>query len=120
MTHSSRLGSPGGSAAEKHHQSLPELLFQRRVRTGCCRGVWQLNERPTHTAETSSLRSLRAHYGISLGRDELHNSLSQSKIDFKSVRDPWGMPYHAEFSVDKQNDKLTLSSSGADKRYDTG
>jgi hypothetical protein len=50
---------------------------------------------------------------------ELHNSLSQSKIDFKSVRDPWGMPYRAEFSVEKQNDKLTLSSSGTDKRYDT-
>jgi hypothetical protein len=50
---------------------------------------------------------------------QLHNSLSQSKIDFKSVRDPWGMPYHAEFSVEKQNDKLTLLSSGADKRYAT-
>ena len=50
---------------------------------------------------------------------ELRNSLSQSKIDFNSVRDPWGMPYRAEFSVDKQNDTLTLLSSGADKRHDT-
>lgn len=50
---------------------------------------------------------------------ELRRSLSQSKVDFNSVRDPWGMPYHAEFSVDKQKDTLTFFSSGADKRYDT-
>ncbi|HEX7332006.1 MAG TPA: alpha-2-macroglobulin family protein [Pyrinomonadaceae bacterium] len=50
---------------------------------------------------------------------ELRNSLSQSQIDFNSVRDPWGMPYHAKFSVDKQNYTLTLLCSGADKRYNT-
>jgi len=50
---------------------------------------------------------------------ELLSSLSQSGIDFNSVRDPWGMSYHAQFSVDKQNDTLTLLSIGADKRYDT-
>lgn len=50
---------------------------------------------------------------------KLRNSLSQSQIDFDRVRDPWGMPYRAEFSVDKQNDILTLRTSGADKRYGT-
>ena len=50
---------------------------------------------------------------------ELHNSLSHSMIDFKSVRDPWGMPYSPQFWVDKQNDTLTLWSNGADKRFNT-
>ena len=49
----------------------------------------------------------------------LHNSLSRLGVDFTTVRDPWGMPYHAEFSIENQNDKLTLVSSGADKRYET-
>ena len=50
---------------------------------------------------------------------KLRSSLSQSQIDFNGVLDPWGMPYRAEFSVDKQNDKLSLSTSGPDKRYGT-
>ncbi|HEX6044068.1 MAG TPA: alpha-2-macroglobulin family protein, partial [Pyrinomonadaceae bacterium] len=50
---------------------------------------------------------------------ELHDSLSQSGIDLNSVRDPWGMPYRVKFSVDKQADTLTFSSSGLDKRADT-
>lgn len=50
---------------------------------------------------------------------ELRDSLSQSGIDFNNVRDPWGMPYHAEFSVGQQADTLRFLSSGADKRYDT-
>ena len=57
--------------------------------------------------------------GYPTNEPELHNSLSQSQIDFNSLRDPWGVSYHAQFSVDKQNDTLTLFSSGADKRYDT-
>ena len=50
---------------------------------------------------------------------ELNDLLSQAKIDFNSVRDPWGMPYATQFWVNKQNDTLTLWSNGADKRYDT-
>ncbi|HEU4435558.1 MAG TPA: MG2 domain-containing protein, partial [Pyrinomonadaceae bacterium] len=50
---------------------------------------------------------------------ELSASLSQAKIDFSKVRDPWGMPYHPEFYVEKQNDTVAFWSSGADKRYDT-
>ena len=49
----------------------------------------------------------------------LRNSLSQAKIDFDSVRDPWGMRYHPEFYINGENEGLTLSSSGPDKRYNT-
>jgi len=50
---------------------------------------------------------------------ELRASLSQAQIDFSKVRDAWGMPYHPEFYVEKQNDTVAFWSSGADKRYDT-
>ena len=50
---------------------------------------------------------------------ELRDSLAQEKIDFDKVRDPWGMPYHIGFTVERENDTLAFWSSGADKRYDT-
>jgi hypothetical protein len=50
---------------------------------------------------------------------ELIRSLSQLNIDFNSVRDPWGMPYHAQFAIAREFDVVTLHSSGADKRYGT-
>ena len=49
----------------------------------------------------------------------LRNSLSQASIDLDSLRDPWGMRYHPEFYVNADNEGLTLSSSGPDKRYNT-
>src|SRR5207302_4979351 len=49
----------------------------------------------------------------------LQRLLSQSQIDLSSLRDPWGTPYRAVFSVDKQSDVLTLVSAGADKHFDT-
>ncbi len=51
--------------------------------------------------------------------EELRNSLSRSKIDFNNVRDPWGMPYRASFSVNKESDALILMSNGADKQSGT-
>ncbi len=50
---------------------------------------------------------------------ELRDSLSQAGFDLDSVRDPWGMPYRAQFWIDKPAQVLALSSSGADKRFDT-
>ena len=50
---------------------------------------------------------------------ELHDSLAQLGFDFNNVRDPWGMPYRAEFFVDKQANTLRLLSGGPDKRYET-
>ena len=68
-------------------------------------------------------KALSDHYAATMeypeDEAELHNSLSQLQIDFNSVRDPWGMPYRAEFSLFQQNDRLALYSSGADKRYAT-
>ena len=49
----------------------------------------------------------------------LRNSLSKLNIDLNSIRDPWGMPYRLEFSVDRQADTVAFFSSSADKRHAT-
>ncbi|HEX6732629.1 MAG TPA: alpha-2-macroglobulin family protein, partial [Pyrinomonadaceae bacterium] len=49
----------------------------------------------------------------------LRRFLSESKIDFDSIRDPWGTPYRPSFSLVQNSDDLTLMSAGADKRFNT-
>jgi hypothetical protein len=68
-----------------------------------------------HALEDKYLRTLEYPHN----ETQLRDSLAQEKIDFDNLRDPWGMPYHPEFSVEKENDTLALWSSGADKRYHT-
>jgi hypothetical protein len=40
-------------------------------------------------------------------------------IDFGALHDPWGTPYHADFSVAARMDVLDIVSAGADKRFGT-
>jgi len=50
---------------------------------------------------------------------ELRAILSDARIDFSKVRDPWGNNYRAIFSISGGSDMLTLMSAGADERFDT-
>ena len=50
---------------------------------------------------------------------DLQRLLSESKIEFNSVRDPWGTTYRPAFSFFQGSDDLVLLSAGADKRFDT-
>ena len=45
--------------------------------------------------------------------------LSVSGIDFDGLRDPWGTPFRARFSIEQTNDVLQIVSAGADKQFDT-
>ncbi|MCA1615840.1 MAG: hypothetical protein LC800_17405 [Acidobacteria bacterium] len=45
--------------------------------------------------------------------------LAAAGLDLGAVRDPWGTPYRAEFSVERQFDVLQFVSAGADKRFGT-
>lgn len=45
--------------------------------------------------------------------------LSAGGIDFDSLLDPWGTPYRARFSIERESDTMALMSAGADKRFDT-
>jgi uncharacterized protein YfaS (alpha-2-macroglobulin family) len=45
--------------------------------------------------------------------------LASAGIDFVEMRDPWGTPYRALFSVRNEQDVMNLMSAGADKRFDT-
>ncbi|HXC71592.1 MAG TPA: MG2 domain-containing protein [Pyrinomonadaceae bacterium] len=49
----------------------------------------------------------------------LRRFLSEAQIDFKAVRDPWGMAYRPAFAVFRNSDDLTLTSAGPDKRFDS-
>jgi hypothetical protein len=67
--------------------------------------------------------ALNARYSRSMEypADEasLNRFLSESSIDFNSLRDPWGMPYRARFSIENERDVLKIFSAGADKRVGT-
>jgi hypothetical protein len=67
--------------------------------------------------------ALYAHY-LNKGEhpiDEqaLRRVLAAQGINFDAMRDPWGMPYRAEFSVEKGDDVLEIVSAGPDKRLGT-
>ncbi|HXZ28727.1 MAG TPA: MG2 domain-containing protein, partial [Terriglobales bacterium] len=49
----------------------------------------------------------------------LRDILKAHKLDFDAARDPWDLPYRAQFSVSGKNDVLTLVSNGPDKRPGT-
>jgi hypothetical protein len=50
---------------------------------------------------------------------DLLRMLSEEGIDLKALRDPWGLPFHAEFGVESYLDVLQVSSSGPDKKIGT-
>ncbi|HEX5883896.1 MAG TPA: alpha-2-macroglobulin family protein [Pyrinomonadaceae bacterium] len=49
----------------------------------------------------------------------LRQILKEARIDFDSLYDPWGINYRPAFSIDMQMEVLTLTSAGADKRFET-
>lgn len=49
----------------------------------------------------------------------LRKILSESKINFDELRDPWGQIYKAIFTTEKTQDIITLRTSGADKKHGT-
>jgi hypothetical protein len=50
----------------------------------------------------------------------LRRFLSEAGVSFDALRDPWGNPYHAVFSVREAWDTLDLQSPGPDKKLGTG
>jgi hypothetical protein len=50
----------------------------------------------------------------------LQRILAESDIDYAGLRDPWATPFRASFFVNAEFDVLTLTSAGADKRFETG
>ncbi|MEW6211259.1 MAG: MG2 domain-containing protein [Acidobacteriota bacterium] len=49
----------------------------------------------------------------------LKRLLADAGIDFDAMRDPWGTPYRAAFSIKEINDAMTIVSAGPDERFDT-
>jgi hypothetical protein len=51
--------------------------------------------------------------------EQLREILREHKVTLEELRDPWGIPYRAEFSSEGPDDVLKLFSSGMDKRSHT-
>jgi hypothetical protein len=122
------------------HHGVPEgvevaadLLLQR---AGSDYGMRNLSERRDYIdderavfyplASTQLLPVNVALYAYSVQTTEhpldqatLRRLLAARGIDFDALRDPWGIPYRAEFSVNRAYDVLEILSSGPDKRFDT-
>jgi len=49
----------------------------------------------------------------------LINLLARGGIDFKSLKDPWGIPYTPSFSTEYDVDVLNINSAGPDKLFNT-
>ncbi len=50
--------------------------------------------------------------------EEFDKLLKNNDIDFASLRDPWGQPYKARFSIDRSQNVVTVVSTGPDKIED--
>jgi hypothetical protein len=50
----------------------------------------------------------------------LRRLLKDAGVEPDSLRDPWGTPYRAAFSVERENDVLEFATAGADKQFGTG
>jgi hypothetical protein len=49
--------------------------------------------------------------------ETLQRELAVLGIDFDKLRDPWGNPFRAVFSIERENEVLSLSTAGPDKRF---
>lgn len=71
------------------------------------------------TSESALTNNYRTSGEYPRNEISLKSILDKNSINIDSLRDPWGMAYHAEFSVEEKEDVLTLVSSGADKKFKT-
>ena len=67
--------------------------------------------------------ALAAHYSDKMEYpnhvDTLRRLLTGAGLDLDRQRDPWGTPFRASFSAERELDVMTIMSAGADKRFDT-
>jgi hypothetical protein len=65
--------------------------------------------------------ALRKQYGENFEHPtddaSMRKILSRNYIDFDAQKDPWGTPYHAEFSVQEEYDVVAVKSAGANKVF---
>ncbi len=83
-----------------------------------------LNDTPRFAMVTSQFKqissSLDDHYAATLEFPKDISALSRILGTlWTDLRDPWGMPYTATFSIERNDDVILLTSSGPDKRRET-
>ena len=80
-------------------------------------GLAQAQLKPARDALAAHYASTGAHPADAAKLRRL--LLAVAGLDLDTVRDPWGTPYRAEFTVERQLDVLQFVSAGADKKFGT-
>jgi uncharacterized protein YfaS (alpha-2-macroglobulin family) len=79
-------------------------------------------ERPYFRFTGEAVNRAVARYHARTGRfvrdaSTLKSELRQEGIDFDTLRDPWGQPYHLEFAVSQTRYLIVIGSSGPDRQF---
>jgi hypothetical protein len=93
----------GGEGYERNQQSLFDQVLHRELQP--LAGALKARYDGTYDFPTN------------LGL--LNAGLSKSKLDFNSLRDPWGVPFQASFHPENDTEVLAVSTSGPDKVFGT-
>jgi hypothetical protein len=94
----------GGAGYAANQQMIFAELASARLRPALAALDLRYERRREHPADEAALRRL----------------LAEANVEPDSLRDPWGTPYRAEFSVERASDVLRFWSAGADKRGGSG
>ncbi len=65
--------------------------------------------------EAALKKQYEKNYEHPTDMNSLKRILAASGIDFDGLRDPWGVQYDAQFSVEKAQNIVTINTAGADK-----
>lgn len=76
-------------------------------------------EKQLAPVEENLKKQYNADYKHPTSDDSLRAILAKKAIDFERLRDPWDVNYRTKFEVEKADDLMTLTTAGADKKFDT-
>jgi hypothetical protein len=103
-----------------HGEDYYPRTFQSRVTSKNAKSLYtKFFKAQFDPLERTLNESKRAGHGHPTDNESLRRILAKSGTDFDNLRDPWGQPYLADFSVSTTNDVLRIISSGPDKKPKT-
>ena len=76
-------------------------------------------DRQMAPVETALKIAYTKNYSHPTDDDTLRKILSENRISYDDLRDPWQMNYRAEYEVAASDNIVNIESAGADKKFDT-
>jgi hypothetical protein len=88
---------------DEEYRKSPASVFERAIQTGLA------------AAQETLRNTYRKTYEFPKSLGQLRKILEHGGINFDELRDPWGMPYRANFFVSGKDDVVEFISNGPDK-----